>query len=414
MEFQFVGRTDVGCKRPNNEDFFTVSEMFNLAIVCDGMGGHEGGDVASRTIAETMVESFHRMTDDQMRMFSRFVDPEFPAILKRLYFSARLANLRLLRKSDESGALKGMGTTLVAAAFFRGNSVLVNVGDSRCYRIRDEEIRQLTTDHSYVQSLYAQGDISEEQKENFKKKNILTRALGMSETIKLDVSVEPVRKGDLFLLCTDGLWGKVPDARILEVVLKSQGRIEEAADRLVQDAIERGGDDNITVVLARCRSLEEPLETFPPLHATLEPAAEEVRTYQSALPAVFAKRRRVLAFLAAGLVILSGAAWGVWKSVSDDRSAGSVPPAPKAVQSAARPRQMVYFTEVEDPRIAGAVLIVDGKEVGTLDRIGEGRSFEIGPHEYALKLDSQIVRQGRFECVPGQNDPSNLVDLNAH
>ncbi len=249
-----AGCTDVGRARARNEDSFGISDDAGLALVCDGMGGHAGGDIASRTAAEAIIDFVTEFQGTSIGAAGP-MDGDAPADLgvrnaaSVVRSAVQLANQRLLELNRERGLPdgRGMGTTVVGLCRVGAGDTLVafHAGDSRLYRLRDGALRQLTRDHSLYQHWIDQGSRGPAPQ-----RNIIMRALGTSPDLEVDIGVHLVRPGDLFLLCSDGLTTMLPDesiAAILESV--PQRSLEETCDRLVAVANERGGLDNITVVL---------------------------------------------------------------------------------------------------------------------------------------------------------------------
>lgn len=241
MTLHIGSKTDVGRQRENNEDTLHrfVCDEYEILIVCDGMGGHQAGEVASQLAVEEIEKSFRR----------RVMLP----ITTRIRSALEDANTAVFSKAQESPALRGMGTTCVMlVADTRQNLAwIAHVGDSRCYRLSARgEFMRLTKDHSHVQELLDAGLISEQDAATSELKNVITRALGVDQTVQADVSTAmPIHNGDRFLLCTDGLTDMVTDAEIAEVM----GRVvnpQAAVEELVNLANARGGRDNITVCLA--------------------------------------------------------------------------------------------------------------------------------------------------------------------
>jgi PPM family protein phosphatase len=244
---EIAGLTDVGCQRDNNEDSYAYWEaednaafqrLGRLAIVADGMGGCEGGQHASRIAVETLLESY------QVAGFAD--DPQ-----QRLINAFAYANARVHEKALENPALRGMGTTLTAFAQVADHLYFAHVGDSRLYLLRAGELRLLTHDHSLVARLVENGIVRPEDAEHHPQKHVLTAAVGVTEAVEPDVSDEPLslERGDILLLCTDGLWGQMSDAEIASL-LSSKPPVA-ACRALVELAKERGGPDNITLQVAR-------------------------------------------------------------------------------------------------------------------------------------------------------------------
>ena len=229
--------TDIGRKRKQNQDYVFTSEipvgpLENLFIVADGMGGHNAGDYASKYAIATIVEEIEMSKD---------------GIVAALEKAIRSANSHIRIKSRENEDMIGMGTTVVAATIKDDIMCVANVGDSRLYVINDE-VKQITVDHSLVEEMVRMGGIGREQARVHQDKNIITRAIGAEDEIKIDFFQVELRKGDMILLCSDGLTNMVEDEEI-RMILLAQKDIAGKAEALVAAANQNGGKDNITVIL---------------------------------------------------------------------------------------------------------------------------------------------------------------------
>jgi protein phosphatase len=236
MKMKAFGITDVGLKRTNNEDAFAIRPDLGFCVVADGMGGAAAGEVASRIFVETAQEV---LSDNGP---SGAVED----LVKRAF---TLANARMLEHVSNHPAHAGMGCTAEILAVTGADIVIGHVGDSRTYRFRSGELRQLTADHSLVQDQLSKGLITPEEARKHPMRNVILRAVGAKETIELDVLRGRGLKGDIFLLCSDGLTDMIGDDEILKCVNATSG-IQEKASVLVELAKVAGGKDNITVVLA--------------------------------------------------------------------------------------------------------------------------------------------------------------------
>ncbi|MDR1668363.1 MAG: Stp1/IreP family PP2C-type Ser/Thr phosphatase [Oscillospiraceae bacterium] len=235
--------TDKGLARRENQDSFhlEVSHAVNqaLCVVCDGMGGAKSGNVASQMAAGTFM--------DEMRFQAKpGMSPR--AVRTALVSSVAAANMRVYEKAQSSSEFYGMGTTLVGAAVSRGSALIVNVGDSRAYLVDTEGITQITRDHSLVEDLIGRGELSREEAKVHPSKNLITRALGTEAAVIPDLFTVELREGDFLLLCTDGLTNVVDDQEILFEILHG-GDPADCCERLKNLANDRGGPDNITLVL---------------------------------------------------------------------------------------------------------------------------------------------------------------------
>lgn len=238
--------TDVGMKRQINQDYVFKSEgavgyLPNLFLVADGMGGHKAGDFASRRCAETIVEQIRQ---------SALKTPV--GILEE---AISKANDVLYRKSISDAEYEGMGTTVVAAVIAGHDMYVTNVGDSRLYVVRDK-IRQITEDHSLVEEMVRNGELEKKDARLHPNKNIITRAVGTNKFVVADYFEVPVEKGDIVLLCSDGLSNMIEDDEIFRIIRQSRDDIhssqvglEQTGDSLIETANRNGGKDNIAVVL---------------------------------------------------------------------------------------------------------------------------------------------------------------------
>jgi protein phosphatase len=251
MKIRYAAKTDVGQKRNHNEDYFSLIEDEQLFIVADGMGGHASGEVASKMAAETVGE-FYQRTKDEEATWPYKVDRSLSYIENRLVCGIKLANYRIFEAASRDIRYKGMGTTIVSALIKADKIYLAHVGDSRCYRIRDGKIQQLTRDHSLLEDYKeAKPDMTDEEQRNFPHKNVITRALGMRDTVQVDVKPHQIMDGDFYVMCSDGLSGMVEDEQIREIVAKGKS-LERVVEELVDQANRAGGTDNITTLVLQC------------------------------------------------------------------------------------------------------------------------------------------------------------------
>src|SRR5580700_11423673 len=246
-----AGLSDVGLQREHNEDSFLVLNEYDLYVVADGMGGHRAGDVASRIATETISEFFKSTASDDVTWPFHF-DTNLSEEENRLLTGIRVANRQIFERSTRSREYQGMGTTVVGAMFSpkKQRMYIGHVGDSRCYRIRDGQIRLMTRDHSLINDyLLAMPDLTDEQKSELPK-NVITRALGMQDHVVVDLQHDDPRPGDTYVLCSDGLSGMVSDGDI-QLIVTSAENVSAACMRLIERANERGGEDNITAGLIK-------------------------------------------------------------------------------------------------------------------------------------------------------------------
>jgi protein phosphatase len=251
MHLVAAGLSDVGLQREHNEDSFCILPDFQLYVVADGMGGHKAGDVASRMATHT-VASFFRATEQEDATWPFQFDPHLSMAENRLVTGIKLANKQIFESSLANHAVHGMGTTIVGALYSKERNAIymAHVGDSRGYLVRDGIIRQLTRDHSLLNDyLLVMPDMPQEQRDELPK-NVITRALGMQDSVTVDLVPEVPTVGDVYLLCSDGLSGMLTDDQILKTVQEHED-LEEAAQALIDGANENGGEDNCTVVLVK-------------------------------------------------------------------------------------------------------------------------------------------------------------------
>ncbi len=252
MKIRYAAKTDVGMKRTHNEDYFSLIEDEQLFIVADGMGGHASGEVASKMAAETISEFYQRTREDEEVTWPYKMDRSLSYVENRLVCSIKLANLRIFETSCRDIRYKGMGTTIVSTLVVGDKIYVGHVGDSRVYRVRDGGIAQLTRDHSLLEDYKeAKPDMTEEEERNFPHKNVITRALGMRETVQVDIRGHQIKSGDVYLLCSDGLSGMCVDEQILQISANAKS-LERAVAELVDAANRNGGTDNVTTLMLQC------------------------------------------------------------------------------------------------------------------------------------------------------------------
>jgi len=251
MKLQYAGATHVGMKRDHNEDNLMLMPEQNLFVVADGMGGHSSGEVASR-IAVDSLKSFYEDTneDDEITwpyklLKSRSFDEN------RLAIGVKLANRNIFETALCDAQYKGMGTTIVGLVAREDHLVVGHVGDSRCYRIREGAIELLTEDHSLLNDYKKIQPLTPEEEANFPHKNIIVRALGMKDAVKVDVASMKPQSGDVLLLCSDGLNGECTDDELLDLFMANEGDLDKAVQALIESACDHGGKDNVTVILVR-------------------------------------------------------------------------------------------------------------------------------------------------------------------
>lgn len=246
-----VGKTDPGLKRKHNEDAYVILDDQHVFVIADGMGRHAAGEIASQLAVEAIAEAFNTSN------FSKGPnDRDYPKRANQLRAAILLANDRILRQATDVEEYHGMGTTVVAASFSQNNQrvFIGHVGDSRCYRVRDAKLRQLTKDHT-LGAAGIQG----------KSSNVLSRAVGIEEHVEVDLTMESPLPGDIYLLCSDGLSRMATDEEILATVTSSDD-LDIASKSLIDLANSRGGRDNITTILVR---VDKPAS--PPSRPSMRP-----------------------------------------------------------------------------------------------------------------------------------------------
>lgn len=228
-----------------------------MFVVCDGMGGHSAGEVASRTAAGAISAAFNmegdELTDDPLLNLEENLPPQADLLVKAI----RLANRRIHNRGSIDENLEGMGTTIVGVCFSNKLVTIEHVGDSRVYLYRNRALNALTSDHSWVAEVQAAGSVSEETASALVNKNIITRALGVKETVEVDVRLEEIHEGDMYMLCSDGLCGYSTDTEIEKVIYDCKGDPEKSVNNLIQLANDRGGSDNVTVICIKVESVDE-------------------------------------------------------------------------------------------------------------------------------------------------------------
>ncbi len=265
------GATDVGSVRKHNEDHFLVDAELGLYLVCDGMGGHAAGDIASKTAAETVRGYLVERRDLLSAVAAGKASPEEAATLFRQAIQSASAAIHQIGKNDK--AKRGMGTTCVGVLLLGGKGIMGHVGDSRLYLSRAGAVYQLSEDHTFVQEAIRRGMLTPEQAENSPHQNLVTRAVGPNPSVLVDTLVFDVLPGDTMLLCSDGLHGYVKDHGELSDALRSPDELAAICQRFIATANERGGGDNITSVVVRALASTEPQVTARASRVTAELAA---------------------------------------------------------------------------------------------------------------------------------------------
>lgn len=241
---QSWGITDPGCVRPQNQDAYQTEQLDRnslLCVVCDGMGGAKSGNVASSLACDVFTQEIR----------GSFMPTMTPEQIDAMMINAvKLANFTVFEQSGQFEEFAGMGTTLVAALLQNKQATVVNVGDSRAYRVNSQGIRRITTDHSVVQMMLQRGELTPERARQHPGKNLITRAIGTEETVQSDIFHLDMERGDCLLLCSDGLSNVIDDQEILFEVVHGISK-QHCCQRLLEIAKNRGAPDNVTCVLAQ-------------------------------------------------------------------------------------------------------------------------------------------------------------------
>jgi protein phosphatase len=251
------GASHVGCRRDVNEDSLLVAPEIGILAVADGMGGHAAGEVASGLVIETLRD-YLSGKQPPATLPPLAPDSRLGPDANKLRAAIHLANARIFESIESRQELRGMGTTIVAALFQGDRLTIGYVGDSRAYLFREGTLRQLTADHSWVQEQVALGLLSPSEAHRHPFRNIVTRALGSREEVLLDIHEERLNPGDTLLLCSDGLNSMLEDHRIEEIIRLAGEDTARACQDLVEAANQAGGEDNITVIVARAVPAEVP------------------------------------------------------------------------------------------------------------------------------------------------------------
>jgi len=245
-----AGLTDVGRKRTHNEDSFLVDDELQLYVVADGMGGHAGGGTASRIAVETIDKELRKIREAKENPFdasTTLQDSPLPEVVRG---AVERACLNIFTAAQEDPRLAGMGTTVISLLVKDEYAFFAHVGDSRAYLIRGDLIQQISEDHSLVNEQIKAGMITPEEAKHSRYKNIITRSVGFEEEVQVDVMGLVSEAGDTFILCSDGLANMLEDRELLEVVQKTKS-LEDIPKRMIEMANDRGGDDNITVIVVQ-------------------------------------------------------------------------------------------------------------------------------------------------------------------
>jgi serine/threonine protein phosphatase PrpC len=255
LRLSSAGETNVGRKRAHNEDNYLVFAEQNLFVVADGMGGHACGEVASQMVVETMRDYFARAADDPDATWPGREERGRSVSENMLNSGIRWCNYTIWEKGQADNRFKNMGTTVVGIHVSNGMVTVAHVGDSRCYRLRGGELTQITEDHSLLNDYKKMAVLTPEEEANFPHKNIIVRACGLKQDVLVDIQSERPQRGDVYILCSDGLSGEVDDPQIREIMERDQQSLETMVHSLVQQACDNGGKDNVTCIAVRIDDL---------------------------------------------------------------------------------------------------------------------------------------------------------------
>ncbi len=266
MKIEFKAATNIGMVRKANEDSYCILEDTNSAFLCDGMGGHVAGATASQMAIETISfvnsglnhQAFLRKYAAKAAKLSKYLyqlnthfASSLPEAAINMVNAIQLANVKIYNTASANPELQGMGTTVVGFSFIENLCCIAHVGDSRAYRCRAGQIEQQTVDHSWLNELLHAGKLQADEVERFPHRNVITRALGVSPTLQIDLRVDPVQKNDIFLLCSDGLHDLIGEKEILATIQQADADLDLGINELIKMANMRGGKDNITLVMAK-------------------------------------------------------------------------------------------------------------------------------------------------------------------
>jgi PPM family protein phosphatase len=246
------GLTDVGRKRNHNEDSFLVDGELQLYVVADGMGGHAGGGTASRLAVETIDRELRAAAGNRASPFNAVTNLQESQVPEVLRQAVERACLSIFQAAQQDPRLAGMGTTVISLLVRGQHAFFAHVGDSRAYLLRGDLIQQISEDHSLVNEQIKAGVITPEEAKHSRYKNIITRSVGFEEEVQVDIMGLVCEPNDVFILCSDGLANMVEDRELLE--LAQRNSLEQLPQKLVDVANERGGDDNITVIVVQVQA----------------------------------------------------------------------------------------------------------------------------------------------------------------
>ena len=247
-KISILGLTDTGIVRKKNEDTIGFDSSLGLLVLADGMGGHRGGEVASGLSVNSIIDTIQQQLP-AIDVHQTDPDSGFSLVSICVQNAIDQANDLVFKAAEANQENRGMGTTIVVLLFYNNTLSLAHIGDSRCYRLRANNLEQLTRDHSLLQELIDRGFYTPVEARNSMNKNLVTRALGIDPVVTTDIQEDIVLKNDIFLLCSDGLTDLIEDEDIYLTIKQFSDNLEEAAKQLITKANQKGGLDNISVML---------------------------------------------------------------------------------------------------------------------------------------------------------------------
>jgi serine/threonine protein phosphatase PrpC len=252
-KLEFVCQTDVGQVRDHNEDYISYDADLGFSVLADGMGGLNAGEVASSMAVHLLMEDLTTLKSGKSTLEAELDSDALgvPLISRMIQHLVERANSAVFHVSQTQPQCRGMGTTIVVGMYEDNHLIVGHIGDSRVYRYRGSNLEQITRDHSYVQELIDKGLLTKEQARASDKKNVVTRALGVGPVVEVEVHEYPVKVGDIYLMCSDGVTDLVTDEDIETTFRESKGNMNEIAGHLVNLANASGGKDNISVILTK-------------------------------------------------------------------------------------------------------------------------------------------------------------------
>lgn len=259
-----AAKTDVGLKRTNNEDNYAIVQSAGLYVLADGMGGHASGQVASTMCVSHIAQYICETARQPGFKLSFPIKPNLSYEANLLANAIMYANERVFIQSCKDRSMEGMGTTVTAIYNAPNNLVLAHVGDSRIYRVRKGEIKQMSRDHSLLNHLIDKGELKPEDAPNFANKNVILRAIGLKDEVEVDVQEVPRETGDIYMMCSDGLSDLVPDNLICQTITKAP-TLPDACTELIGLALKAGGKDNVTVVCVAVEDADDAAKIAPPM-----------------------------------------------------------------------------------------------------------------------------------------------------